>query len=127
MQLDCCTERPKPLASSLIPSTFGNGERAVFRTELKEYALKSGEECIVIRPLPSETGPMYRVRFADGLEIAAFGYELERIEEAGGEGRNPDRTDQPLWLRFPTYDADQNEVFSGSERGSDAVRGKSSG
>jgi hypothetical protein len=53
-------------------NTFSNGECAIFSTQFAQYAHRNGHRCEVLRALASETGPMYRIRFDDGYEIAAF-------------------------------------------------------
>ena len=62
-------------------NTFSDGECVIFNTQFAQYAHRNGHRCEVVRALASETGPMYRIRFDDGYEIAAFGYELRRDEQ----------------------------------------------
>lgn len=61
----------------MIPrKTFSDGDRVTFTTRLAEYSARNGRSCEVVRELASETARMYRIRFEDGYEIAAYEYEL---------------------------------------------------
>lgn len=61
--------------------TFSDGDRVLFSTRLNEYAARNGRSCEVVRELASETARMYRIRFEDGYEIAAYEYELHKDHE----------------------------------------------
>ena len=61
--------------------TLANGEHVTFTTQLAEYSARNGRSCEVVRELASETARMYRIRFEDGYEIAAYEYELQTADE----------------------------------------------
>ena len=58
--------------------TFSDGDRVTFSAQLPEYAARNGRSCEVVRELASETARMYRIRFEDGYEIAAYEHELQK-------------------------------------------------
>lgn len=61
--------------------TLSDGDRVTFTTQFEEYATRNGRSCEVVRELASETARMYRIRFEDGYEIAAYEYELQTADE----------------------------------------------
>jgi len=63
---------------------FKNGMTYTFNTHGADstWTIRDGECCVVVRPLTKDeadlfdVGPMYRIRFSDGVETDAFEDEL---------------------------------------------------
>lgn len=76
------TEKPAAVLDEII-----SGESYIFDTHGGDstWNNRSGQKCVAVRPLtPQEcdiddVGPMWRIRFEDGIETDAFQDELKEV------------------------------------------------